>query len=245
MPRASQPAKKASPSKKGSGKKHHKKVSIKGLGRYEHYVQKINKAKNGNLRISGATVTVIDQMIHYAIEKLMHSANEVRLTNILVRVGDIAYEKYKSGKNSTANQGKRAHEICNLGIPVSRVKAEMKLRSAGCGCRMDVSAPVYMAAAVDALVNLLVIASGRAAVDNKRKIISTVHLKLALRKHAQLDRFYDKFVFTSGVQPHIHKALLPAPKKASKPKAKKASKPKKASASKKAKKASKPRKSSK
>jgi histone H3/H4 len=258
MPRASQPAKKASPSKKGSGKKHHKKVSIKGLGRYEHYIQKINKAKNGKLRISGAAVTVIDQMIHYAIEKLMHSANEVRLssekatlsgkhvkgaftllrhtaqlenghdlTNILVRVGDIAYEKYKSGKNLAVNQGKRAHEFCDLGIPVSRVKAEMKLRSAGCGCRMDASAPVYMAAAVDALVSILVLASGRAAIDNKRKIISTVHLKLALRKHAQLDRFYDKFVFTSGVQPHIHKALLPAAKKASKPR--KARKPTKSS----------------
>jgi len=248
MPRASQPAKKASPSKKDSAKKHHKKVSIKGLGRYGHYIQKINKDKNKTLRISGAAVTVIDQMIHYAIEKLMHNANEVRLssekatlsgkhvkgafallrhsvqlenghdlTNILIKAGDIAYAKYNTGKGQSGKRV-RAHEICEIGIPVSRVKSEMKLRSAGCGCRMDTSAPIYMASAVSALATLLVIAAGRAATDNKRKLISTVHLKLALRKHAQLDRFFDKFVFTAGVQPHIHKALLPATKKASKPK---------------------------
>ena len=280
MPRASQPAKKSSPSKgakKGSGKKHHKKVSIKGLGRYGHYIQNINKNMKESLRISGATVTVIDQMIHYAIEKIMHSANEVRMSagkksisgkqiksafdllrhssqpeaginlpHVFIESGVGALKNYNTGKNLKVggvkvNEGKRVHEICGIYIPVSKVKTEMKLRTAGCGCRVTTQGAIYLAAAINSMVSLLLIEARNAARDNKRKLISTVHLKLALRKHAQFDRFFDKFIFTAGVQPHIHKALLPTAKKASKPKASKP-KSKKASKPKNAKKASKPRK---
>lgn len=231
-------------SKSGSKPKVRKTPVVDGVGRYATYIRRIFKQVSAELKldmhISGQSLIVVDQMVHHTLQKVMESANRLRLIakaktlsgkhiqgamNLMRQSapdpkGDIqsqlinaAVRANNAYKTKASGNGDKVEVVAGITMSVSRVRREMKVFSEGCSCRFAASAAIYMAGMLDELVHEVLELSTKAAADNKRKTVSTVHIKLAIRNDPELDLLFERFVFTSGVQPHIHKAILLTKKK--------------------------------
>lgn len=250
----------------GSKKKKVRRGLIKdGAKSYHVYIKRLFKdidGEKGGMSLSSQATTVLDQMAHYTVSKIMKEANRVKGTRATLNgkdveaavkivmgprnVASIVINMQKAYKEYATHPGRlpggnvrlyRKEDMAGLVVSVSRIAREMKRHSSGCGCRLSQSASFYMASLVEDVITSLIISSVDAAKDNKRKIVQPSHIKLALRHDAVLDAFFDRLIFTPGVQPHIHAAFLKpskksAPKKSAAPKKaapkKAAPKPKKA-----------------
>lgn len=255
----------------GSKKKKVRHGLIKdGALSYHVYIKRMfNEIDNkGGMSLSSQATTVLDQMAHYTVDKIMKEANRVKGTRATLSGKDVAaslkitmglrnvtsivenmenaYATYTTNAANPKYESKRTEEKADLVLSVSRVAREMKRHSSGCGCRLSQSASIYMTSLVEDVISNLIAESIAAAKDNKRKIVQSTHIKLALRDGAVLDAFFDRLIFTPGVQPHIHSAFIkkvakkprksaaapkpkkaaPKPKKAAAPKRKKAAAPK-------------------
>lgn len=251
----------------GSKKKKVRRGLIKdGALSYHAYIKRLFKdinGKSGDMSLSSQATTVLDQMAHYTVAKIMKEANRVKgtratlsgkdveaalkialgLRNVASSVANMqkAYSAYTTNAANPRYDKMRTEEKAGLLFSVSRVAREMRRHSSGCGCRLSQSASIYMASLVEDVIAGLISESITAAKHNKRKIVQPTHIKLALRNDVVLDSFFDRLIFTPGVQPHIHSAFLKkkvvkkasAPKKsASAPKPKKSTSAPKKSASK-------------
>lgn len=252
----------------GSKKKKVRRGLIKdGAKSYHVYIKRLFKdidGKKGGMSLSSQATTVLDQMAHYTISKIMKEANRVKgaratlsgkdveaalkitlgLRNVASSIANMqkAYKEYTTQAALPSGHIRyRKEDMADLTFSVSRVAREMRRHSSGCGCRLSQSASIYMASLVEDVIAGLIAESITAAKHNKRKIVQPTHIKLALRNDVVLDSFFDRLIFTPGVQPHIHSAFLKkkvvkkasAPKKsASAPKPKKSTSAPKKSASK-------------
>lgn len=257
MPRSNQNPKPSAP----KVKKPRSHIPAKGMGKYSTYVYRIAVRSTDDLQrklaVSGGAVAVADQMVHYLISKLMADANKARLldkqtvltlkhvvTAAKLLAGQIAADtvdtiykaeshyKKATGSHNKGDKAVRSEVRAGLYLPIARVKREMVLNSASCGCKVSTLGAVAMAAAIEDILDIVFVGAGKYTVHHKKSTISTHALKLTVMGDGELDRLFDRFVFTAGVQPHLHSIVVRTTKtlrkksvKSVKPAAKKPSKP--------------------
>lgn len=237
MPRSNQNRKPSAP----KAKKPRSHIPAKGMGKYSTYVYRIAVRATDDLprklAVSGGAVAVADQMVHYLIAKLMADANKARLldkqtvltlkhvfTSVKLLAGKIAEDaidsmfkaetQYKASEKAHKKGDKavRSEARAGLYLPIARVKKEMVLNSASCGCKVSTLSAVAMAAAIEDILDVVFVGAGEYTVHHKKVTISTHELKLAVMGDGELDRLFDRFVFTAGVQPHLHSIVIRATK---------------------------------
>lgn len=205
---------------------------------YRSYIRKIHRSfyQRGEkpLLMASSAVTTFEQMCHYFIDRIMEGANALRNArgsktlsgkdilgsaqlsfrgseaSFMKEAMETAYERYVTYKNAGAASAKKTRIEAAIGgitFPVARVLKEMRKKSEGCS-NVAMSAPIYMTAALDFLMSMTILSVRSDALNAKKKRITNTDIKLCVYKNKDLDSFFDHFVFTTGVVPHIHTSLL-------------------------------------
>ena len=98
-----------------------------------------------------------------------------------------------------------------LCMPVSRVHS--MLHSSRLTKRISSGAPVFMAAVLEYMVAEVWELAGAAARQHKKARILPSHIMLAVQSDEELSAMMRNVTVASGgVQPHVHRALLPKKK---------------------------------
>lgn len=236
---------------------------------YRTYVYKVMKQVHPDTGMGSSALNNLDSIAHFVIKKVMRPVNIItrrekvmtitsrhvqtgvrlafpgELAKHAVSEGTKAVSKYVNSKTGEKKGGKKhpitAANRAGIQFPPARIAKDMKKNAAGCKCRLSASSSVYLAAVVEYIIAEVCELAGNSSRDHKRVRIITRDIQLAIQNDEECNKFFQGFVYTSGVMPAIHSSLLPAKtasgktKKAPKKKAKKAP-VKKASAKKPAKK---------
>jgi histone H2A len=102
-----------------------------------------------------------------------------------------------------------------LAFPVGRI--DRKMRKANLGKRFTSGAPVFMAGVLEYLTAEVLELAGRAAADNKKKLLRPRYLMLAIQNDDELNQLCKGVVMPeAGVLPHLNKFLIPKSKKSKK-----------------------------
>lgn len=178
-----------------------------------HTLEQIMQSAN-RLRLIAKAKTLSGKHIKAAVELLRRSApKENDLQSAMIKAAESAYDKVKTHakqkeKSSSKKKPEKVEVAAGITLSVSRVRREMKVFTEGCSCRFASSAGVYLAAMLDKLVRGILVFSIISAKHNKRKTVSTAHIKVAVRNNAELDNLFARFIFSLGVQSHVHIAVL-------------------------------------
>lgn len=117
------------------------------------------------------------------------------------------------GKSTSGSQSQSSR--AGLQFPVGRVGRY--LRKGMYAGRIGAGAPVYLSAVLEYLTAEIVELAGNAARNMNRKSITPRHIQLSVRNDEELNEVFGPVTIQEGgVVPHIHKALLPNPKKSKK-----------------------------
>ncbi len=216
----------------------------KDYSSFRVYIYKVLKQVHPDTGISGPALATMEQLVDFTLKKIMKHANVLKVQSSektmtsrhiqsairLCLPGELAKHAVSEGTKIVAkyvttdtHRPKKSKDkvsqanVAGLLFPPPRVKSAMRILTAGCKCRISKGAPIYLAAVLEYIAAELLELSGNAARDFKKVRINTRHLFLAVMGDEELDRFFKGFVFSSGVVPHIHKALIPK-KGATKPK---------------------------
>lgn len=122
-----------------------------------------------------------------------------------------------AGNRKAKKKGVSVSKKAGLQFPVGRIRRYLKRGKYA--NRVGLGAGVYLAAVLEYLSAEILELSGNVARDAKRQRIQPRHMKLAIANDEDLAALLKHALWPkSGVQPHIHKVLLPK-KKEKKPKA--------------------------
>jgi len=117
----------------------------------------------------------------------------------------------KGSKSKAVSRSAKA----GLQFPVGRIHSNLK--KGRYGKAIGAGAPVYLAAVMEYIAAEVLELAGNAARDLKVKRIAPRHVQLAVRNDEELNELLgDVTIARGGVIPHIHKVLLPKPKKSNK-----------------------------
>lgn len=115
-----------------------------------------------------------------------------------------------SSASSAEARSERRSRSKRAGIlfPVGRI--HKLLKKGKYAKRISETAPVFLAAALNYLVNEVCDMAATAAIDNRKKRISPRHITMAIRKDDELNELLkDVTIAQGGVMPNIHPVLLP------------------------------------
>lgn len=114
---------------------------------------------------------------------------------------------------SSKARSKAVSRSARAGLQFPVTRTEHFMMSLSVVNRKTAGAAVYLAAVLEYLTAEICELAGNAARDNKRTRITARHILLTIQNDEELAHMYKDTVFSGGVLPNIHTALLPKEKK--------------------------------
>ena len=194
------------------------------------HIPKVLKQVHPELGITTEALNEVNLLCHIFAERIVNEATDLskmnskktigareiqtavrtclpgELTKHAVSEGTKAHTRYSTMMNNGNGRGSRSKKA-GLVFPVGRIETLIRHHS---GVeRVSGTAAVYLAAVLEYLAAEILELSGNAALDNKKKRVTTRHLLLAIRYDEELNTLTHNITLSGGVIPNIYAVLLP------------------------------------